>query len=62
MTNLKQINKKRALVTIYKDCIGDQCTHFLYGIVYQQQHKSRDLNRCLYSASSVNFYSRFATL
>ena len=29
------MNRKRALVNLYKD------THFLYGIVYQHQHKSR---------------------
>ena len=53
MTNLKQINKKRALVNLYKDIysIGDPCTHFLYGIVYQQQNKGRDSNRCLSGAS-----------
>ena len=27
--------------------LGDPCTHFLYGIVYPQQHKSRDSNQSL---------------
>ena len=51
------MNKKRALVNLYKDinCIGDPCTPFLYGIVYQQQHKSRDSNRCL-SGASFHYY------
>ena len=49
---LKQINNKRTLVDLYiRYCIGDPCTHFLDGIVNQQQHKSRDLNRCFSDAS-----------
>ena len=43
------MNKKKALVIFY--CIGEPCTHFLYGIAYQQQQKSRDSNRCLSGAS-----------
>ena len=42
------MNNKRALVNLYKS------THFLYGIVYQQQHKSRDSNRCLSAASKYS--------
>ena len=39
------MNNKRTLVNLYPS------THFLYDIVYQQQHKSRDLNQCLSKAS-----------
>jgi len=43
--NFKNNNKKRALVNLHKEyCIGDPSTHFLYGIDYQQQHKSRGSN------------------
>ena len=33
---------------------GDSSTHFLYDIVYQQQHKGRDSNACLSVRSSKN--------
>ena len=42
--------------------IGDPSTHFRYDIVYQQQHKSRDLNACLSVRSfcwSVGKYTIF---
>ena len=35
--NLKQINIKKTLVNLYEDIVR---THFLYNIVYQQQHKN----------------------
>ena len=36
------MSNKKALVNLYKDCVGDLRTRFLYDIVYQQQHKNRD--------------------
>ena len=44
------------LANLYKDIVlnvDDPCTHFLYGIVYQQQYKSRDSNQC-FSDGSFN--------
>ena len=37
-TNLKQINDKKNIILV--------TTHFLYDIVYQKQHKSRESNAC----------------
>ena len=45
---------------MYRYCIGEPCTHFLYGIVYQQKHKSRDSNRCL-SCASLEIYWLLST-
>ena len=44
ITNLKQI-KNIALFIYLRYSIGDQSTQFLYDIVYQQQHESRDSNK-----------------
>ena len=42
-TNLEQINNKGTLVNLYKDFVLlTRRMHFLYNIVYQQQHKIRD--------------------
>ena len=38
------MSNKKTFLNLY---FGDPCTHFLYDIVYQQQHKSRDLNAYL---------------
>jgi hypothetical protein len=43
------MNKKRALVNLYKDIV----LVTRVPIVYQQQHKSRDSNRCLSGASTA---------
>ena len=44
--------KNSLLKTIYcVYCVGDPCMHFLYDIVYQQQHNSRDSNACLSDGS-----------
>ena len=46
------MNNKRTLVNLYKDIVlVIHRTHFLYDIVYQQQHKSRDSNVCLSDGS-----------
>ena len=42
------MNNKRTLVYLYEDIV----LYFLYDIVYQQQHKSRDSNQCFSGASS----------
>ena len=47
-------NKRRTLENSYKDIVlvsGDPCTHFLYDLVNQQQHKSRDSNAYLSNGS-----------
>ena len=44
-TNLEQINNKGTLVNLYKEkdiVLLTRRTHFLYNIVYQQQHEIRD--------------------
>ena len=35
---------KKKIVNLYEAryCVGDPRTHFLYDIVYQEQHKNRD--------------------
>ena len=50
------MNNKRTLVNLYKDNAlvnGDPSTHFLYNIVYQQQHRNRDINSWLSVLSLV---------
>ena len=56
ISNLKKKNNKQTLVNLFKDIVlVTHRTHFLYGIVYQQQHKSRDSNACL-SDGSIHRY------
>ena len=40
-------------IFIYRYSVGDPSTHFLYNIDYQQQHKSRNSNACLFFRSIV---------
>ena len=52
-----KINNKRRLVKLYKDIVlVTRRTHFLYGTVYQKQHKNRDSNAFL-SDGSLKFRS-----
>ena len=52
ITNLKQINNKRTLVNLFKDIVlVTRGTNFLYDIVYQPQHNSRDSNTYLSDVS-----------
>ena len=41
-TNLKQINNIKKKVNLCEDIVLVGHTHFLYDIVFQQQHKNRD--------------------
>ena len=45
------IRKVCVLITTFMMLLVNRLTHFLYGIVYQQQHKSRDSNAYLSDGS-----------
>ena len=53
-----QINNKRTSVNLYMDIVlVTRRTHFLYDIVYQQQHRSCDSNAYLSDGSHKNLLS-----